>query len=39
MLGIKSQDFSDGPVKNPPDNAGDVTLILDPGRSHMPLSN
>ena len=26
-------------VKNPPANAGDTSLILGPGRSHMPRSN
>ena len=26
-------------VKNPPANAGDMGLILDLGRSHMPGSN
>ena len=26
-------------VKNPPANAGDMGLILGPGRSHMPRSN
>ena len=26
-------------VKNPPVNAGDMGLIPDPGRSHMPRSN
>ena len=32
--------FLDSPVvKNPPCNARDTGLILDPGRSHMPQSN
>ena len=26
-------------VKNPPANAGDMTSIPDPGRSHVPQSN
>ena len=33
-------DFSGGTViKDPPANAGDMGLILGPGRSHMPWSN
>ena len=39
---IKSKvwDFPGGPgVKNPPASAGDMGLILGPGRLHMPLSN
>ena len=35
-----SKDFPGGSVgKKPPANAGDVGLVPDPGRSHMPQSN
>ena len=34
------KDFPSGPVvKNLPANAGDMSLIADLGRSHMPQSN
>ena len=37
---INVGDFPGGAVvKNPPANAGDMGLILGPGRSHMPRSN
>ena len=36
----KTWDFPDGPVvENLPANAGDMCLIPDPGRSHMPRGN
>ena len=39
-LRVITEDFPDGPmVKNPPASAGDVGLIPDPGRFHMPQSN
>ena len=37
---ILIRDLPVGPaVKNPPANAGDMGLIPDPGKSHMPQSN
>ena len=37
---VNAWDFPGGAVvKNPPANAGDMGLSLDPGRSHTPPSN